>query len=248
MTSSTASTTIPSHHTFEQRVDDARSSKSDINALILDYLTAEGYPSAADRFSKEANLRPLEQQDSVIVRDQVKHNIHLGSILNAIEAINELNPQILDSDPSLHFALLRLQLIELIRECNATDGANITPAIHFATTQLAPRASTNHQFLEDLEQTMALLLFPPDTLEPKLAVLLHPDLRKSVADRVNKAILASQGQRREAAIRNLVRLRAWAEETARNSKKDLPVHLDIGLDTGSQNGEMHANGHEAMVT
>ena len=70
---------------------------SDINALILDYLTAEGYPSAADKFSKEANLKPIEQQESVRLRNQIKHDIHLGSIQDAIEALNELNPQVSDS-------------------------------------------------------------------------------------------------------------------------------------------------------
>jgi len=142
MTSSTASTTTPSQHAFERRVEEVKPSKSDINVLILDYLTAEGYPSAAAKFSKEANLKPLEQQESVIARNKIKHDIHLGSIHDAIESINELNPQILDSDPSLHFALLRLQLVELIRTCNATPDGNITPALNFATTQLAPRAPT----------------------------------------------------------------------------------------------------------
>jgi glucose-induced degradation protein 8 len=157
--------------------------------------------------------------------------------------------QILDSDPSLHFALLRLQLVELIRTCNSTPGGNITPALNFATTQLAPRAPTNPEFLEDLERTMALLIFPPENLEPQLAALLQPDLRKSVADRVNKAILANQGQRRDAAIRSLVRLRAWAEDSARESKKDLPARLDLGLDSETRNEDpdLHENGHEAMV-
>jgi hypothetical protein len=91
---------------------------------------------------------------------------------------------------------------------------------------------------------MALLLFNTENLEPQLAALLQPDLRKEVADKVNKAILASQGQRREAAIRNLVKLRAWAEGAARSSKKDLPAHLDIGLDNVVHNG----NGNDAMVT
>ena len=77
---------------------------------------------------------------------------------------------------------------------------------------------------------MALLIFPPDQLEPQLAELLHPDLRKKVADRVNEAILASQGQRRNAAIRNLVKLRAWAENTSREAKiATLPEQLDLGL-------------------
>jgi len=181
----------------------------------------------------------------LIARRQIIQSIHSGKIQEAIESLNELEPQVLDSNPSLHFALLRLQLVELIRTCNATPGGDITPALNFATTQLAPRAPTNKEFMEDLERTMALLVFPSDSLEPPLAALLQPTLRRQVADRVNKAILSSQNIRRDAAIRGLVRLRAWAEDTARQSKKDLPSHLDLGLD---ESNEGHENGHEPMIT
>ena len=152
----------------------------------------------------------------------------------------------LDKDPSLHFALLRLQLVELIRTCNATPGADITPAITFATTHLAPRAPLNKEFMEELERTMALLVFPNDDLEPHLAALLQPALRRSVADRVNQAILRCQNQRRDATIRNLVRLRAWAENTARDSKKEIPTRLELGLD--GERDDAQENGHEPMVT
>jgi hypothetical protein len=76
---------------------------------------------------------------------------------------------------------------------------------------------------------------------------LQPGLRQSVADRVNKAILTSRGQRRDARIRSLVRLRAWAENTARDGKKDLPARLELGLD-GDEKDEAHENGHEPMIT
>lgn len=105
---------------------------------------------------------------------------------------------------------------------------------------------------------MALLIFPPDNLAPPLAALLDPNLRKTVANRVNEAILSSQGARREARIRNLVRLRAWAEQKAREAKKDLPVTLDLGLDpakAGEGDGQsqedsfMQGNGEaDSMVT
>ena len=67
---------------------------SDINALILDYLTTEGYPSAAAKFSKEANLRPNQEEEFVKARRQIQHSIHLGSIQDAIEALNDLEPQV----------------------------------------------------------------------------------------------------------------------------------------------------------
>ncbi|TVY38307.1 Glucose-induced degradation protein 8-like, partial [Lachnellula cervina] len=246
-TSSTASTTTPIRHAFERRVEDVKPVKDDINKLILDYLTTEGYPSAAAKFSKEANLDPQQDEDSVRSRQQIQHSIHLGCIQEAIEALNELEPQVLDKNSSLHFALLRLQLVELIRTCHSTPGGDITPAITFSQEHLAERAASNPEFLEDLERTMALLFFAPDSLEPPLASLIHPDLRKSVADRVNKAILTCQNQRRDAAIRNIVRLRAWAENTARDKKKDLPARLDLGLD-GRERDDRHENGHEPMIT
>ncbi|KAJ3475033.1 hypothetical protein NLG97_g9602 [Lecanicillium saksenae] len=248
MTSS-VSTATPAKHAFERRVDDIKSPKSDINALILDYLTMEGYPNAAAKFSKEANLQPQQDMASIRARQEIQNCIHSGNIQSAIETLNELDPDILDADKALHFSLLRLQLVELIRACNATGG-DISPALKFATEQLGPRAPTNPKFLEELEKTMALLLFPPETLEPSLAALLNPELRRDAADSVNRAILERQSTRREAAIRQLVKMRAWAESAARERGVSLPERLDVGL-TADDSDRRHANpenGHEPMVT
>lgn len=161
--------------------------------------------------------------------------------------------QVLENNPALHFSLLRLQLVELIRTSNAVPNGDITPALTFATTQLAPRAPANPEFLKDLERTMALLVFPSDQLEPQLAALLHPDLRRSVADKVNKAILQSQNQRRDAAIRDLVRVRAWAESSARDGRLDnrLPDNIELGLETDNHGDDnTHGNGfrvHDATM-
>jgi glucose-induced degradation protein 8 len=125
--------------------------------------------------------------------------------------------------------MLRLQLVELIRTCSSTPDGDISPALEFATSQLAPRAPTNPRFLEDLEKTLALLIFPSENLAPQLAALLHPDLRKDIANKVNEAILQNQGARKEARLRNLVKLRAWAEQKAREAKRDIPEHLDLSL-------------------
>ncbi len=79
---------------------------------------------------------------------------------------------------------------------------------------------------------MALLIFPTENLAPQLAELIDPQLRKSVANRVNEAILSSQGARREAQIRKLVRMRGWSEKIARESRKvEIPEGgLEFGLD------------------
>lgn len=133
----------------------------------------------------------------------------------------------------------------------SSPAADITPALTFASSQLAPRASAGGQFLEDLERTMALLIFAPENLTAPLAALLDPGLRQSVANRVNEAILSSQGARREARIKNLVRLRAWAEMKAREAKKTLPPVLGLGLDEremdGSEDEIMNGNGEADMM-
>lgn len=67
---------------------------SDLNALILDYLTTEGYPAAAERFSREAKLPLPIEGESIQARKTIQHDIHNGSIQAAIEAINELNHQV----------------------------------------------------------------------------------------------------------------------------------------------------------
>lgn len=144
---------------------------------------------------------------------------------------------------------MRLQLVELIRSANGPDG-DITQALKFATEQLGPRAPANPKFLEDLELTMALLMIPHESLDPQLAGLLDPSLRQSAAERVNKAIIASRSNRTIAGIRNLVKMRCWAENRSRELHLGIPDRLDIGLhgDESDQSVASGENGHDAMIT
>lgn len=246
MMASSTSTATPTKHIFDERSAEVKSPKNDINSLILDYLTMAGYPKAAAKFSKEANLQPQQDSESIRARQEIQQAIHTGYIEEAISGLNQLDPEILDKDPKLHFSLLRLQLVELIRQC---DGGDITAALQFASEQLAPRAATNRDFLKDLEKTMALLIFPHDQLQPELASLLHSDLRRETAENVNDAVLRQETDRREAAIRSLVKMRAWAESSARTGKKDLPGQIDLGLNGEDPDGrDEFDNGHEPMIT
>ncbi|RYP47603.1 hypothetical protein DL768_006389 [Monosporascus sp. mg162] len=112
---------------------------------------------------------------------------------------------------------------------------------------LGPRASQDTQFLEDLEKTMTLLVFPHDSLDPTLAALLQPGLRREVADQVNKIVLQHQYHQRDAAIRKFLMTRVWSETVVRNeTKKDLPPRIELGLDGDDEDKQ---NGHdEQMVT
>ncbi|KAF3902992.1 hypothetical protein ABW20_dc0106594 [Dactylellina cionopaga] len=197
----------------------------------MNYLIIGGYPSAAMKFAQEANINPQIDLESIHRRNRICTSIHEGNIQSAIEMINDSEPELLQTHPRLHFALLRLQLIELIRASMSTDG-DIQPALAFAQTYLAPRAPEYPEFLKDLEHTMALLCFPPDQLSPPLARLMDPDMRKQVAAMVNEAILQHQEVLPEAKVRSLVRLRAWVEAKAAQSESErlrsIP-HMELGL-------------------
>jgi len=205
----------------------------------MNYLIIEGFQSAAAKFAQEANINPQIDLESIHERVRIRNAILEGNIQTAVELINELNPEILDTQPRLHFALLRLQLIELIRDCTNTENSDITPALNFASSQLAHRAPQNPKFLQDLEYTMALLCFPSDRLASPLAELMDPQMRKQVASEVNEAILEAQGIMPEAKVRGLVRLRAWIEHIAATSEssrlRSIP-RMELGLSVGEGNG------------
>ncbi|KAI0818010.1 ran binding protein in the microtubule-organising centre [Xylaria sp. FL0064] len=255
MTSLTPTTHSTIKHDFTRQVEAVKTPKSDINALILDYLTVAGYPNAAAKFSSEANLQPQQPTSAIQQRLRIQKFIHRGEIENALQELNQVFPSILDNDDALLFALLRLQLVELIRKSNNSPDRDISAALKFAQTKLGPKATTKPEFLEDLEKTMSLLVFPQDdSLDPSLSALLQPGLRRDVADQVNQAILEYQQQRKEAAIRQLVQMRVWSEEvTRKETKKDLPAVIELGLDgdDNDHDNDRHntiSNGHEPMIT
>ena len=134
--------------------------------------------------------------------------------------------------------------MELILDCTATPDGDIKPALEFATTQLSPKAFSNANFLERLEKTMALLVYPRESLDEDLAELIHPKMRRELAQEVNSAILAYQCDRRDSAIRHLVRMRSWAETSARDQKLAVPETFDMSLWGMGRNDE-NRNGFTA---
>lgn len=101
--------------------------------------------------------------------------------------MNDLNPEILDTNPRLFFRLQQQQLIELIRQGKIDD------ALQFAMEELAPRGEENKEFLEEIEKTMALLAFE-DMEQSPVKELLDNVQRQSTASELNAAILESQCQ------------------------------------------------------
>jgi hypothetical protein len=60
----------------------------------MDYLIKEGYPSAAEKFAKEANIEMEPDSSAIEQRVEIRKAILRGDLQNAIELINDLNIEV----------------------------------------------------------------------------------------------------------------------------------------------------------
>ncbi|ORX42436.1 hypothetical protein DM01DRAFT_1341054 [Hesseltinella vesiculosa] len=204
-----ASTTVKrktiSKDEWEQRLAKVTVEKQTLNQLIMNYLVIEGYVEAAEQFSRESGLSPCVDLLSIQERREIRHAVQAGDIDAAIDLVNDLNPEILDTNPKLYFHLQQQRLIELIRQGD-DEGA-----LNFAAEEMAPRGEEHPEFLEELERTMALLAFQ-DSKDSPVKDLLLPQQRQKTAQELNKVILLSQSREPDPRLPKLLNMLAWSQE------------------------------------
>ncbi|CAM0878891.1 unnamed protein product [Alopecurus aequalis] len=136
---------------------------------------------------------------------EVKRAVQAGNVQEAIEKMNNLNRTILDTNPQLYFHLQQQKLIELIRV------GKINEALVFAQEDLAPRGEENQAFLEEIEKTVALLIFE-DVQNSPYAELLDVSHRLKTASEVNAAILISQNHEKDSKLPSLLKMLIWTQD------------------------------------
>ena len=60
----------------------------------MDYLVIEGYKSAAEEFSKEADLKSPVDFQSIEDRTTIRDALQRGDVEEAITRVNDLNPEV----------------------------------------------------------------------------------------------------------------------------------------------------------
>ncbi|KAJ1656398.1 hypothetical protein IWQ61_004022 [Dispira simplex] len=233
---STQPATIISQENWEKRLVDVPVSKTEINQLIMDYLLVEGYKDAAEKFSQECGLQPGEDLETTQERMRIRFAVQAGNIEEAIERVNDLNPEILDSNPQLYFHLQQQRLIELIR------SGQVEEALSFAQEELAPRGEQVPELLDELEKTMTLLAFDPKSGHASpVGFLLDYSQRQKTASELNAAILSSMSLPSEPKLPSLVKLLDWTQSQL-GEKVQFPRinniltgELEIGLAGGDSN-------------
>ncbi|KAL8143904.1 hypothetical protein V2J09_016936 [Rumex salicifolius] len=188
---------------WEKKLNNVKIRKEDMNKLVMNFLVTEGYVDAAEKFRMESGTEHIDLA-TITDRMAVKKAVQCGNIEDAIEKVNDLNPEILDTNPQLFFHLQRQRMIELIRK------GKIEEALEFAQEELAPRGEENQSFLEELEQTVALLAFD-DAFKSPLCELLDISQRLKTATEINSAILTSQSHEKDPKLPSLLKMLIWAQ-------------------------------------
>ena len=136
---------------WNETMKDVRVSKQDINRMVMNYLVVEGYKSAAENFAQESGVEANMDFDLIDQRREIRILLQEGKIQEAIEKINDLNPEILDTNDVLYFQLKKQRLIELIKD------EQIEQALLFCQKHLAEKSAKKSEFMEQLEEVMTLL-------------------------------------------------------------------------------------------
>ncbi|SCV02158.1 LAMI_0G16380g1_1 [Lachancea mirantina] len=200
-----------------------------IPVLLLNYFVVMSYEEASIRMARELgyvkNNKDAAEFNKVYKigeRAHIRQLIKKGKIL---EAINEINtkfgvevleqrsdePGKAEANDDLHFKLLLLNLIEMIRNHHQGRSSSTLPSeetsnqfilelIQYSQDKLALKAGSNKRHMKELELVMTLLLFPMELtssdegqasadLPKSLKNLYLLSLRAKIANLVNKKLL-----------------------------------------------------------
>jgi glucose-induced degradation protein 8 len=185
----------------EQSDSAASLTKTDINALIMDYFLLEGYQDVVLEFSNESFFSTSQSPEhteallTLDARNYIRSQISNGNILGSLEVIQREFPEIL-IDPTLLFKLYQQHFVECL------VSGNLQNALEFASEKIAPLAIQSRGILQEMEQMMCLVLFAhptaqADEVPSKYQSRLSLEQRHTLAAEINSTILKSQGQRSE---------------------------------------------------
>ncbi len=172
---------------WNEEMSKLRVSRQDMNKLVLNYLIIEGYKDAVEKFIKETGINCTYNAELLDKRMKVRHLIISGKIDESINEINDINSEILENNPSIHFELQKQKLIEIIKQNKIED------ALVFAQNKLFPITQNNESLLSELEKIMVLLAYD-DIGKSPYKELGTVDQLKKLASIINLEILSAQMQ------------------------------------------------------
>ena len=177
-----------------------------LDQVVMDYLVRKRFKETATNFVSEANVTPPPYDTSLMDQQTaIRGAVESGDVSRAMELVNGLDPEILDTNPGLYFHLQQQRLLEHIKE------GRIDLALEFAQEELSACGEENQDVLHELERTMALLVFGKHNQSP-FSEMLQPSQRMQVASQLNAAIVDRQNFVVPDRLTTLVKLLAWSQD------------------------------------
>ena len=180
-------------------------SRTDLNSVIMEFIVKEGFKDAAVEFQRETGIDPGLDENVMDQQIRIRKAVEAGNIQMAVEAVNQLDPEILDTNSQLFFHLQLQQLLEYLKE------GDVERALEYAQKELSARGEENPQFLAELEQSLALFAYEDPTKCP-FAELLQYSQRLKVVSELNLAVLSSQSEEGSTRLSSLLRLLLWTQQ------------------------------------
>lgn len=205
---------------WTEKVESYHLPRAEADKLIMEYLVKEGFKDAVLAFQKESGIDPGVDMKILDEQIKIREAVGSGSIQDAVELVNDVDPEILDTNPKLFFHLQQQQLLEYIRQ------GNVEKVLDYAQKELSARGEENPEFLEELEQTLSLLAFDNTSASPFSELLEHSQ-RLKVMSEVNAAVLASQDQSSESKLGLLMKLVVWTQDELTKSGHKFPKLTDF---------------------
>lgn len=155
-------------------------------------------------------------------RNAIRENVVRGDIPKALQLLTQWFPRLLDLLEELHFELLRMNVVEMIRTHTAGNDSQeqefLGEVLGYVQEHMLEMVQHLDHLFSKLELTMALLCFGeagsrPEPLERLFDVLV----RDTLACDVNQAVLALCGDGVVGRLEGVVKLHEWSEVKVRES-------------------------------
>ncbi|KAI5955027.1 hypothetical protein KGF54_001588 [Candida jiufengensis] len=172
--------------------------------LTLSQMIGDQLQNDFSKYNK-CNKKLLAGFSTISQRQEIKSLVLKGNITEAISKIGQYFPLILDSNNLLHFKLLRLSLIEMIRshkfstQMEVDERKFLNEILTFVRCNMINKISKSYKLLKEIEFTMSLLCFRFDPtiknlenqkeLPQELKNIFNLNLRHQVFRLINKEII-----------------------------------------------------------
>ncbi|KAI3422076.1 Glucose-induced degradation complex subunit [Globodera pallida] len=214
-----------------------------LHELVVEYLVFSGYKEAAEMLVEDAELPSLnttaiatsKNVDTLEKRNAIRNAVISGSVESALFLVNEIAPTLLGNNATLHFKLLRQQLVELIR------NKNVDQVLNFSQQNLVDKCKEiPAELFAKLEQTYALLAFDSPENSP-FGYLMCLNQRNILAYELNEAILAALHKPCVSRLEQLYRLMVWNQHHLKTKNDGTKLTPEVVEEWTMDFGGLHSN-------